>query len=373
MAWAPSNLVGSRTSIDQSLVLARVTMTGATLPMSDRNLLKLFLDDHAAWTRWRFENADVNPDFRGADLRGLNRPAAFLRGVNFYEADLSGAMLPNAELQGAYLCRAKLDGAMLSGAKMLEANLFEASLREANLSKAVLADVELRKANLTRANLESAVLSGSRLVRTILDGAILDGARVFGVSTWGVSLDGTQQKGLIVSDFGEPTISVDDLEIAQFIYLLMRSQSLRTAIDQIVSKVVLILGRFSEDRKPTLELVRQLLRKLDYVPIVFDFPAPDSRDVRETVSLLAHLARFVIADITEARTVPEELELIVPRLPSVPVLPILCAPVDSSYGMLQSLQRFPWVGSVLSYANDEALSAELAARLNSGWPNRGFS
>jgi hypothetical protein len=96
------------------------------------------------------------------------------------------------------------------------------------------------------------------------------------VSTWGVSLNGTQQGNLIVSDFGEPVISVDDLEIAQFIYFLLNSRGMRSAIDQIVSKVVLILGRFSVSRKPTLGSVRELLRSFGYVPIVFDFPAPES-------------------------------------------------------------------------------------------------
>jgi hypothetical protein len=38
------------------------------------------------------------------------------------------------------------------------------------------------------------------------------------------------------------------------------------------------------------------LRKRDYLPILFYFAVPTTRDITETVSLLARMARFVIAD-----------------------------------------------------------------------------
>jgi len=65
------------------------------------------------------------------------------------------------------------------------------------------------------------------------------------------------------------------------------------------SKVVLILGRFSEERKPILDALREALRARRYVPILFDFSGPESRDTTETVTLLARMARFVVADLTD--------------------------------------------------------------------------
>jgi hypothetical protein len=63
----------------------------------------------------------------------------------------------------------------------------------------------------------------------------------------------------------EPTITVDKLEIAQFIYLLISNEQIREVIDTITSKVVLILGRFTEDRKIILDSLREELRRKDYV------------------------------------------------------------------------------------------------------------
>jgi hypothetical protein len=68
----------------------------------------------------------------------------------------------------------------------------------------------------------------------------------------------------------------------------------------LTSKVVLVLGRFTPDRKVVLDAIRDELRKRDYAPVLFDFEKPSSRDITETVRTLVHMARFVIADITAA-------------------------------------------------------------------------
>ena len=57
-----------------------------------------------------------------------------------------------------------------------------------------------------------------------------------------------------------------------------------------------------------MHALREELRKRDYLPILFDFAVPATRDITETVSLLARMARFIIADLTDPSSIPKELE-----------------------------------------------------------------
>jgi hypothetical protein len=48
-----------------------------------------------------------------------------------------------------------------------------------------------------------------------------------------------------------------------------------------------------------------------YLPIVFNFDKPETKDFTETVRLLAGLVKFVIADLSSPKSVPYELSAIV--------------------------------------------------------------
>jgi hypothetical protein len=230
----------------------------------------------------------------------------------------------------------------LSGANLRGANLSGAYLSEAHLSEADLSDADLTR---------------STLVKTQLTRTTLTDCSIYGISAWSLNLEGAKQQNLNVSDEGEPAIMVDNLEVAQFIYLLLNNERIRQVIDTITSKVVLILGRFTADRKAVLDAIRDELRERDYLPILFDFEKPAGRDLTETISTLAHMARFIIADITEAKSIPQELQAIVPNLPSVPVQPLLLTS-EREYGMFEHFKRFPWVLDTYYYDNlNDALAS----------------
>jgi hypothetical protein len=159
---------------------------------------------------------------------------------------------------------------------------------------------------------------------------------------------------LVITRLDEPEITVDNIEVAQFVYLLLHNQKIRDVIDTIGKKGVLLLGRFTEGRAQILERLREKLRSLGFVPMVFNFDKPVTKDFTETVRLLANLSHFVIVDITNPRSTPLELQATIPDC-MVPFVPILEKGQDP-FSMFVDLQnKYDWVLDVLVYASVDRL------------------
>ena len=324
-----------------------------------------------AWNTFRTEHPDWLPNLADQQLAGLDA-----RGINFSRADLSSADLSDSTLSDSNFRGSRLSGARLCAASLTNSTFREAELQSADFSgsflhKARFVGTNLRGVNLSgcdaqealfvQANLESALLNGSNFSR-----AQILGCRIWGLAGWDLTLQGSTQRGLIVTrEHSEnPSITVDDIEVAQFVHMLLRNANLRHIIDAVATRAVLILGRFIPERKSILDATRKLLKEKGFVPIVFDFEGPQTRDTSETVSTLAHLSYFVIADITDVRSVAQELSHIIPHLPSVPVQPILQKGY-TPYGMFDHFQRYPWVHSLFEYGNlNDLLSAQTARLLD---------
>ena len=390
--------------------------------MSNPEHLAKLLEGVEAWNEWRKVNTEVRPDLNGADLKRANLSKADLTEANLSGADLGRANLSGADLGRANLSGADLVGANLLGANLSESNLTEANLRgadlsrlnlsranlsgfdlsrakfseadlvganlsgadlsEANLSgadlsgadlskaylsgadvsRANLSEADLSEADLSRAYLRETLLSRVSLVDTNLERADLTGCRVYGISVWNARLDGATQSNLIISREEEPAIQVDNLEVAQFIYLLLNNARIRHVIDTIGKKAVLILGRFTPDRKAILDRIRETLRHLGFLPILFDFEKPSTRDIHETIVTLAGLSRFIIADISDPKSVPQELGSIVPTLPSVPVQPLLQSGYEP-WGMYDHIKRYTWVLPLFEYESQKTLLQDLELRV----------
>jgi Pentapeptide repeats (8 copies) len=255
-------------------------------------------------------------------------------------------------------CEVDAREAILERAHLQYTTLVRAKLIEANLRRATLLGANLTEADLSRADLREADLERTLLVETNLRDADFRKCRVYGISAWDLSLANTKQEDLVITKLGEPEVTVDDIEVAQFIYLLLHKEKIRRVIDTITSKAVLILGRFTPERKPVLDAVRNELRKHGLLPILFDFDKPDSKDLTGTVQTLANMARFIIADLTDPSCIPHELAMVVPST-VVPVQPVLLEG-QHEYAMFRDLKRrYHWVLEPYSYVSEEQLIATL--------------
>jgi uncharacterized protein YjbI with pentapeptide repeats len=365
--------------------------------------LKIIMNNgNDQWNEWRKGNPAVKPVLSHASLRGVNLNRANLSNADLSRADLSYASLNNADLSyadltgadliGATLSRAKLtfanlsraqmnyysdrddgtsitdlretdlSGANLNDADMRSAILYGANLTDANLKNAKLSDANLYNADLIKSNLTGADLTGANLsladlVETNLSGATITGCRIYGISAWNVKMENTVQKDLVISNEDEPVVTVDNLEVGQFIYLMLNNTKIRDMINTITSKGVLILGRFSDpQRKSVLDGLREKLREFDLLPIVFDFDRPTDKDYTETVQTLAGMSMFVIADVTNPKSTPLELEATAKQF-KIPFIPIIDISVDPRpFAMLVDLQKsFHWVLPTLQYESKEDL------------------
>ncbi len=120
------------------------------------------------------------------------------------------------DLSVANLSVANLSGADLSGADLSDAILIHADLSGADLSGADLSGADLSDADLSGAN-----LSQVAMVNVLLRGSKLCDCRIFGISVWKVQTnEQTVQNNLLLSDNNDPVLTVDNLKVAQFIYLI---------------------------------------------------------------------------------------------------------------------------------------------------------
>jgi uncharacterized protein YjbI with pentapeptide repeats len=319
---------------------------------------------------------------RHYELPGINLSRSNLLGTALYDLDLTSALisnssygfsnfkravLKNADMHNAMIYCACVGEAKFDGTNFTNSLILDTDFKNGYLPKAVFAGVmmpgaKFRNANLQRADFTDAYLKygdfrgadlrGATLVDVDLSSSDISGSKVYGVSVWNANLEGAIQKDIIITTDGEPTITVDNLEVAQFIYLLLNNKKIRDVIDTVAKKVVLILGNF--ERIAVLKSIKDELRKQKYLPVLFDFKKPKSRNLTETVSTLAHLSRFVIADITDPSSIPQELQSIIPTL-AVAIQPILEVG-KKEYSMFADFPKnYNWVLPTHYYKNTSSL------------------
>lgn len=373
--------------------------------MANKEQLEILKQGAEVWNKWRNENptekidlSEANlakailsgVDLHEADLHKVNLSDSFLIGAIFAKANLDEAALSRADLRSADLHEARLrkarlararlqqsnlenadlsksilggvdfSMARLSGASFIDSDLHETDLREAVLRNAKLQGARLRGANFMRADLSGTDLSSSdlshaNLSSTTVTGALISDSRVYGINVWDLKGEFKEQKELVISPEDETPIAVDNVKVAQFVYLILENRELRDVINTLTSKSVLILGRFAiPERKAILDSLRSKLREYNLLPIVFDFDRPADKDFTETIKTLAGISYFVIADVTNPKSSPLELQATVPDY-QIPFVPII-QEGESPFAMMVDLQKkYNWVLNTVSYDSQETL------------------
>ncbi|MDX2422461.1 MAG: pentapeptide repeat-containing protein [Amphritea sp.] len=310
-----------------------------------------------AWNEWRLQNQGQSLQLPNENLQGLFQTGLAIKG---FTAPLSGVNFSNMNLRGAFIESADLSYANFSGADLSEAILNGADMSHADLSDTTMVDTNLKGAMLDNANLQGANLMRSTLVQTSLQGADLRGCNIYGVSVWGVKIDEhTNQSNLLIQNYNEPLIRVPSLEMAQLIYLLLDDRTkLRELLCGIGERGVLILGRFEPKRKDILDAVADVLTTTGYLPIMFDFDEIPGRNYTETIVLLAGMSKFIIADLTEAKSLPQEAQAITSQI-DIPFMSIIEQGHDA-WSMMKDIVQNRYVDSrIISYQSKEMLVARV--------------
>lgn len=344
----------------------RANLGGASLQNADLTETILHKADlvGANLSQANLKGADLSEAYlKGANLRGANLfgarlSEADLRGANLSYANLQEASLTEASLSKAHLIESKLVKADLRSADLMLADLMLADLREANLGKTYLRSADLRGADLRFANLSGAILVGSQVDKAKISGALMHGLNVG-------DLDGEfgEQDDLVITPYGDPVISVDDVKVAQFIYLFLNNKKIRDVVHTLASKTVLILGCFaSPERKAVLDALRHKLRDYGLLPIVFNAAGATDKEYKGTIQILAELSYFVIADVTDFATSTFEFSEMVPAY-QIPFVPI-CQEGELTPGLMIDLQeKFSWILDAVTYTSADTLTRSLKSRI----------
>jgi len=301
-------------------------------------------------------------DLSGARLDRASLVSANLEGAHFTGASLVRASLKHANATAAVFQRADLSDADLSDAILRYADLSAVNAPRADLSRADLRNADLCRAQLDKsslvlAQLQEANLELANLVEARVEGANLNACRAYGVSAWGLLGESLPGVDLIITRRDEPVVTTDSIRVAQFVHLLLSNSDIREVIDTITSKVVLILGRFTKERKIVLDALRCELRRHNLTPVLFDFDIPADRDITETVTLLARMARFIVADLTDPASIPMELQAIAPDV-AVPILSLV-QKGQKPFSMFGTLKKYHWVLPPYPYSDIDELLANL--------------
>jgi hypothetical protein len=316
------------------------------------------------WNAWRDKEPSVYPDLSGLDFYDVflgndnlyDIPAVY--GANFDNCNLRNAKMRDREFDRCTFRNAQLHMTDCCYAYFSDCNFTNTQMRLARIGSTSFSschfescDFSYSSAEDTRfldCKIENSLFKKVHFVKADFSESSISKCNVYGISSWDMILENTIQEDIYIMEDEDELLSVDDIELAQFLYKMIENKNLRRIIDTITSSVVLILGRFTKERKEVLDRIKHLTRENGFIPVLFDFDGPESRDITETVKILASISKLVIADISDPRSIPQELMLIIPTSPSLVIYPII-EENQREYGMFSFFEKYNSVKEISKY------------------------
>lgn len=334
--------------------LRSVVMSSATFHQMNfrKTIWKDAVVSDSVFTACNFQQAFLTPEWtNGTKFSDCRFASATLAG-NF-----DGATFEDSALDGHHLGHCSFRGAVFRRCALREADLEGVDLEGAEFQECDLTDASFTAAALRGARFQRCVLHGASWSEADIEGVSVERSAIYGMSLWGTRGAPAAARALTVTKPDEETsLEIDGLHIAVFVLSLLEGNGVRELVDGLSSTLVLVLGRFDGANKQVLDAIRRRLRDLGYSAIVFDSAAPRQRDTSETVSILAKLSHFVIADLTTPRSAPYELQLFASD--SGTPLQIVTRG-EPPFSMAHDLEKYSWVLPSREFADATALLAAL--------------
>mgnify|MGYP005770686699 CR=1 FL=1 len=283
------------------------------------------------------------PEFEDVDFSHTDLNMASLRNCMFFNCSFDNAHLTFTDLVDAYFINCTFCGTCMRVSRIGNAQFENCLFKNCDMSYCSAEETSFKNSMFINTKMEH-----MSLVRTDFSGAKLDGCLMYGISSWDLNLQNSSQKNLVITPDSMPTLTADNIELAQFLYLMISNHHLRDIINTITSKMVLILGNFSPERKEILDQIREYLKTQDTIPVIFDFEKPSTRNLTETVMTLASMSKYIIADLTNPKSIPHELASIVRQLPSIRFYPIILKG-EKPFEMFDDYKVYPWVQPLKEY------------------------
>jgi uncharacterized protein YjbI with pentapeptide repeats len=290
--------------------------------MTRDNPSHILMQGPETWNTWRERNPGPvtfsaprwydSPGPGGVQIKGRNR-------IRFDGMHLSHVSVYNAFAEGLHLRDAVFDGAHFEEGDFSRADFSGAIFRNTKFNKTIFTGACFDGAtfvncNLNRINLVGASFRVKEITETV----------VYGIAAWDLETsDDMKQSKLVIektydlySDLiqhGKVPLTVDDIELAQFVYYLSNHRKMRDTLNILNDRGVLLLGRFKDGGLERLYSMREWLQRQGYTAMIFDFARPDNLSLTETVVTMAGLSKFIIVDLS-GTSVPAELQSILGQI-----------------------------------------------------------